>query len=151
MIYAEETYDDVIDEIKPLLTANHEEIAFFDERVPLIPNYHMYKELEDQGFLSIFTVRTDERELIGYCIIFITPHIHYSTTVMATVDIIYINPAHRGKMAGIRLIKFTEKTLKERGVDIILHRVPKQNDFSPMLKRLGYTEAETVYSHYIGA
>lgn len=150
MIYLKETYDEVIDEIKPLLENHWEEIALYKDKVPFSPNYFMYKDLEEKDILDIFTARTDENVLVGYCITFTMPHIHYSTTITSTVDILYIDPLYRGKMAGLRLIKFAENQLKEKGVKILFQHIKPEHDFSPLLKRIGYGKFEDIYSHYLG-
>ena len=149
MNYSKETYDDVIEEIKPILEDHYQEIALHKDKIELNPNYFMYKELEDKGFVDIFTAR-DKNKLVGYCIVFTMPHIHYSTTLMSNVDIFYIAPEYRGKMAGIRLIKYVEKELKEKGVEMLFHHVKVAHDFSPMLERLGYEKTEYIYGNYIG-
>ena len=150
MKYDKEVFDDVIVEIIPLLHLHWEEIALNKERVPFDPNYVQYKALEQQGILDIFTARSDEGELVGYCITFTTPHLHYWSTVMSHVDIFFITPEYRGKMAGARLITFVENRLKEKGVKILNHHVKVEHDFSPILKRLKYNQIESIYSKYIG-
>jgi len=150
MKYSVETYDEVIEDIKPLLEGHWEEIALYKDEVTFAPNYFMYKELEEKNLLDIFTARTDKGKLIGYCIVFTMPHMHYSTTIMSNVDIFYVAPEYRGKMAGLRLIKLTEQKLKEKGVKVIFHHVKVAHDFSPLLERLGYEKTEHIYGHYIG-
>lgn len=149
MKYAQEVFDDVITDIIPLLNKHWEEIALNKDKVPFDPNYAQYKTLEKEGILDIFTAREDN-ELVGYCITFTAPHLHYWSTIMSNVDIFYVSPEHRGKMAGIRLIKYTEEKLKLKGVKVLNHHVKTQHDFSPILKRLKYNKAESIYSKYIG-
>ena len=65
--YKEETYSQVIDEIKPLLEDHWEEIALNKEVIKLNPNYEMYEKLCNAGVMRIVTAR-DDGKLIGYCI-----------------------------------------------------------------------------------
>jgi L-amino acid N-acyltransferase YncA len=149
MRYEKETFDSVINDIKPLLEDHYEEIALHKDKIPFSPNYFMYKELEDKGILDIFTARKDD-ELVGYCILFTMPHLHYYTTVFSNVDIFYIKPEYRGKMVGIRLNKFVESQLKKKGVKVINHHIKYEHDFSQMLYRDNYEDAEKIVSKYIG-
>jgi len=149
MIYAKEFFVQVIDEIKPLLEKHWEEIALNKEKVPLDPDYDRYLFLEKSGILDIYTAR-ENGKLMGYCITFTMPHIHYMSTVMASVDILYVDPSRRGKMAGVLLMKFVEEKMKEKGVQVFTHHVKVEHDYSSILKRLGYVEVERIYNKYLG-
>lgn len=150
MIYSEETFLGVIADIVPLLTRHWDEIALNKETVPLAPDYAQYQRLNDQGILNIYTARNDNGVLVGYCLTITVPHIHYSTTISSNVDLVYVVPEHRGKMTGVRLMQFTEDSLKEKGVKLLSHHVKEAHDFSAILLRKGYKKAETIYGKYLG-
>lgn len=150
MKYASEYFTDVIEEIKPLLKRHWHEIALNKDKIPFDPDYDKYEELEEKGILDIFTARDDEGVLCGYCITFTMPHLHYKTTITSSVDILFVTPEHRGKMTGVRLMAFTENSLKEQGTAFLLHHVKPAHDFSPILIRQGYAQQELIFGKYIG-
>ena len=73
--YQEETYDSVIDEIKPLLEGHYQEIANNRDVIKLNPDYEIYKRFCELGQIRIVTARADG-ELVGYCIVVVRPHLH---------------------------------------------------------------------------
>ena len=148
--YLKESFDDVVIDIFPLLNKHWEEIALNKDKVPLDPNLEKYKTLEQSGILDIFTARDDSNKLVGYCIVFTMPHMHYWSTLMSSVDIFYVSPEHRGKMTGSRLMTYAEKELKASGTKVLTHHVKVAHDYSPILVRKGYKEAERIFSKYIG-
>ena len=147
--YQEEGYFDVIDEILPLLYEHWGEIAIHRDKIELKPDFKKYIELYKLGYLKIFTSRDDEK-LIGYFIVTVYPHIHYSDTLTAMVDITFLKKEYRGKMVGYKMFSESEKLLKKYGVDLILQHVKIKHDFGKLLERQGYEKVESVYSKYIG-
>lgn len=113
-----ETYDGVIEDIKPLLTKHWQEIARNRERIELNPDYGRYKELENRGALFIFTAREDGK-ILGYAIYFVGPHLHYRDHKWALSDIFWVTPERRGIMVGKRLFGLAEKVLRENGVSVM--------------------------------
>ncbi len=139
--YAREQMRDVLDEIKPLLTKHWEEIAHYQD-IPLDPNWAGYAAASIAGSLRIFTVRED-KVLIGYAVFFIG-NLHYKSTKIATQDILFVLPEHRG-LTGARLIKYCDEQLKAEGAQAVYHHVKKAHDFGPLLERMGYEAVDVVY------
>src|SRR5258706_8207690 len=100
---AQETVEQVLAEIQPLLHDHWEEIASHKDKIPLAPDYDQYRKMEEAGKLLICTVR-DKANLVGYSIYFVHRGIHYSKTLVSTNDVFYVSPAYRRKTIGVVLI-----------------------------------------------
>jgi len=146
--YREESYLDVIDEIKPLLAKHWQEIALNQDTIKLNPDYDQYERLFRVGTLKMITARIDDK-LIGYCICMIRPHIHYRDSLTATNDIFYIDPDYRQGTTGIKLFKYMETLLKSYGVQRIMMMTKTHKDVGKIFERLGYCQAEIVYTKVI--
>lgn len=100
--------------VEALVRAHWREVALDQDEVPLAVNWDQYRQMEANGFLFTLTLN-DGPMLCGYNIFFVMPHMHYSGTLHAMNDIVYVAPEHRGA-SGIRLILEAERRLKARGV-----------------------------------
>jgi GNAT superfamily N-acetyltransferase len=132
---------DIFAEIATLLDAHYEELCLFDN-VKLAPKWDKYKVMADMGMLHVVFARNEKGELVGYTVDFVIEHMHYDFK-MATNDILYMKPKYRGH--GIRLIKFTENSLKKLGVDIYVMSIKPHVDFSRVIERFGYQHLESNY------
>jgi GNAT superfamily N-acetyltransferase len=118
-----ETYDQVIEEIKPLLARHWEEIAVYPD-IPLDPDFSFYKKGNDAGLLVIYTARMNGR-LIGYAIYVVKAgHPHYMGAGWALSDIILVVPEHRNAGVATALYDLIEPDLKARGV-AVMHTTAK--------------------------
>jgi GNAT superfamily N-acetyltransferase len=147
--YKEESFDDVIGEIKPLLELHYEEIANNKEVIKLNPDYDMYKKLCDAGLMRIITAR-DDNKLIGYCICVIKYHLHYKDSLTALNDIFYISKDYRKGLIGVKLFIKTEEILKKYGVQRVIMNTKMHHDVGAIFDRLGYKETERVFTKIIG-
>jgi GNAT superfamily N-acetyltransferase len=138
-----ERYADVIGEIRPLLEQHYQEIASFKEAIPLDPDYDRYQDLELAGALVIIAARREGR-LVGYSIFFLAPHPHYKSTIFAGNDIVFLRPEERSGGLGVRLIRESERIVRELGAKQISWHIKPVNDFSPLLERLGYARHEII-------
>jgi len=110
----------------------------------LSPRWDIYLKLEDAGLFRVYTARKGHK-LIGYAIYNVMPNMHYIDVLHATQDALYLHPDYRGGSSGIKLIKYADERLARMGVDLVSHHVKVKNDFSPILKRLGYSQSEKIY------
>lgn len=143
-----EKWDDCYEEAIPMLHAHYLEIATDQEIKPLDPDLEKYQQLEDAGFLRIFTARHHNEgedgsvatrgRLIGYFVSIVMSGLHYSQTMMALNDIMYIDPAYRGGTAGYRLIKLAAEDLKNLGADILTIHMKTDYPFRSLLTKLGF-------------
>jgi GNAT superfamily N-acetyltransferase len=134
-----------------LLKKHWEELALNKDKVPLAIDEARYKQLQDVGILKNIVVYNNQNVAVGYSVLLIQPHLHYSTTVYAAVDVIYIDPEYRNTTLGARLLVAAEKQAKEHGASIVLHHA---KPYVPMiikpLEKLGYSLYEHMYGKYVG-
>jgi len=147
--YKEETYSQVIDEIKPLLEDHWEEIALNKEVIKLNPNYEMYEKLCNSGVMRIVTAR-DDGKLIGYCICIIAYNLHYKDSLTATNDIFFISKDYRKGSTGVKLFIKNEEILKSYGVQRLIMNTKVHQDVGAIFERLGYKQTERVFGKLIG-
>lgn len=105
--------------IEPLIRAHWREVAVHQDEVPLDVNWAQYEEMERLGRLFILTMRVNEN-LVGYNIFFVMAHMHYSKTIHALNDIVYVAPHQRG-LDGVRLILEAEKHLEKLSARKIIY------------------------------
>jgi hypothetical protein len=60
-----------------------------------------------------------------------------------------LHPDYRAGMLGLRLIKESEKILKEKKVDKILWHIKFNKDFRIILHRLGYVDEDVIVGKII--
>lgn len=109
--FARETLFDVIEDVEPLLEQHYRELAKHQDRVKLNPDWHRYRDLEQNGAFLVFTVRRG-RELVGYAGFFASRHPHYADLMLVSNDVLFLVPTLRGGTAGVRFIRFCEDQLR---------------------------------------
>lgn len=147
-VFARETYDQVIDEIKPLLVEHWRELALYQEDVPLDPDYEIYRAMDAAGALAIYTIRHGaERRLVGYAIYFLRNHHHYRSAKWATSDIVLVSRDHRNLGAGNGLYDYVEADLHGLGADV-MHTMTKVEhpELAFLLESRGHQKVEVNYS-----
>jgi GNAT superfamily N-acetyltransferase len=147
--YQEETFEQVIEEIKPLLEDHWEEIALHKDSIKLNPDYGRYEELFKTGKMRIVTAR-DDSKLVGYCIMLLYHHIHYKDQFMAMDDIFFIAKEYRKGLTGVKLFIKTEEIIKQYGVTKLSMNVKVHQDVGAIFERLGYKETERMFTKKIG-
>ena len=147
--YAKETYADIIEDIKPLLETHWQEVANYKDKVPLKPNFSKYQALEKNKALVIMACR-DKEKLIGYSIFFLSRHLHYTTCLVASNDVLFLTKAFRKGRVGIKLIQESERLLKNMGVNRVIWHIKPKNNFSPILIRMGYIQEEIIMGKFLG-
>lgn len=148
--FARESVSDVMSEIEPLLRAHYEEVSFYKD-IPLQPDFDRYVQAEKSGALRVFTARVNT-DLVGYAVYFVQPNLHYSSSLQAQQDILYIHPSHRKGGAGIWLIRHADEQLAAEGVQVVIQHVKARADlnFGPLLERLGYELMDHLYTKRLG-
>ena len=146
LIVRRERYAEIIDDIKALLPSHWQELALYQDDVPLDPDFEMYRRVDDAGMLAIFAVR-DERELVGYAIYFVKPHHHYMGHKWAVSDIYWMDPRYRRLGHGRKMFQGVEDGLRAMGVDV-MHTTLKAEHPEPafVLETLGHARIEFGYS-----
>jgi GNAT superfamily N-acetyltransferase len=145
-----ETLSDCKDDASELLQLHWEQIALNKDKIKLNPDWETYQSLEDQGKVKIFTAR-EGSTLVGYFVVFLQRNLHYKDHVFAVNDIIFLHPDYRKGLAGMKIIKFAEKHLKDWGVSVLVMNTKTHAPFGPLLSRVGFNHSEELYTKYIGA
>ena len=148
MNYQQEFLDQVENDILVLIDLHYKEIALNQSKVKLNPDWDVYRALENEGKLKIFTAR-DNDTLVGYFVVVVGVNMHYKDHTFACNDIIYLHKDYRKGFAGIKLIKFAKKCLTEDGVSVLTINTKVHQPFDRVLERLGFNLIERVYSSYL--
>jgi GNAT superfamily N-acetyltransferase len=143
--YQIERYEDVIDELWPLLESNFVEAVRHKDKFELNPDRVTYVTAENSGYFKLYTARDGEK-LIGYAAYFIQPSQHYATYV-AVNDVLYVTDEYRNKDVARSLLSYAEADLKEDDVSLISFCLKRQSDLPTSL---GYVLEEYKYTKYIG-
>ena len=138
--YQREQVSDVLSEIKPLLEMHWREIAHYQD-IPLEPLWDWYQRAPG---VRVFTARLNG-ELIGYVVFGIGPSKHYSGSIQAAQDILYLHPEHRAGRTGYKLIKYCDEQLRAEGVQVVYQHAKVAKDFGRLLVAIGYEPVDTIY------
>lgn len=138
-----ESVVDLWDEVMPLLREHWQEIATYKD-IPLSVNTEVYEGCEKAGLFHAYTIRKNGM-LIGYSGYFIRQSIHYSTSKWAVQDVLYLDPDSRGKMVGVKFIKWCDDQLKELGVEVVCQHVKTSHNWGALLGRMGYEHTENIW------
>ena len=149
-----ERLDDLLaDGLEDMLFDHWQEVGLDHDAVPLAPDWEHYRDIERQGIFRVIAMR-DFGALVGYNAFFVNKHLHYRHTLHAGNDVIWLRPDKRKGMAGVRLLRDSERLLRAAGVvKIIYHIKPhvllgarKSGNLGDILLRLGYRHIEECYS-----
>lgn len=132
-----------------LIQLHWKEIANWKGEVPLEPRWEEIHALERDGRIVLLTLR-ENGELIGYSMFVLNIHLHYRSLTVATNDVLFVRPDKRKSRLGLRLIKESEKYVKEIGANKITWHMKPFKSFGDILEKLGYTHEELIYGKYLG-
>lgn len=145
-VFATETFERVIHDIKPLLERHWQEIAVYPD-IPLDPDYEIYKKLCDLGICEIYTARQDGK-LVGYAIyMFRRSHPHYARHGWANSDIVMVMPEHRNARVATGLYDLIESDMGAKGIHVI-HTTTKTEhpELAQFLRARGHARVEEGFS-----
>lgn len=140
-----EPFSSVYPEASELLRLHWEEVAPYKDLLTLNPDMQMYRTLEEQGRIVVVTARR-LGELIGYVVMMLHAHHHYSHVLTATEDIHFLHPDHRKGSLGLRLIAAAEAEMAARGVRVMTLRTKVTHNHGLLFERLGYQPQDIVYT-----
>lgn len=148
--FNEVKFGDVIDEARPLLERHWNEIARNKDLISLDPDYERYAMLDEAGKLCVCIAR-ENGTLVGYACYIVDYHLHYKSTLWAVSDIFWLAPECRKAGVGMRLFKFVESVLHDRGV-IVMHTTFKvaHPAAGRLLEAMGHATIEGGCSKVIG-
>lgn len=132
-----------------LLRSHWQEVGSCPQTHTLHVDTSLYTAIEQAGGLHITTARCDTglatAKLVGYAVYFVQDYAHVQGLRMAQSDAIYLAPKYRKGFTGLRLLQAAESALLALGVKNIMQTCTTKRDFSCLLRRMGYTNSETVY------
>lgn len=140
----EENLSDCLDELKPMFALHYAEVAAYQDKIALDPDYDKYLQMEKMDLTRTFVLRSDGR-VIGYWVFFVTPHPHYKGDRFAVNDIVYVDPAYRVPELTPRCFGSVEASLKREGVSVITYHMKVYKPFENMLRSMGYDHLEHLY------
>lgn len=140
--FASERVAAVWPEIYPLFEKHWEEIGEYKD-IPLNPDFEAYKKLDEIGMMRVYTAREDG-VLVGYCVFFVNPNLHYKNTTQALQDVMFIKKERRG--FGKKFMEWSDEQLRGEGVDVIHRYMSTDNNFGVLLERIGYEFKALIYS-----
>jgi hypothetical protein len=135
--------EELFEEAYPLLFQHWREIAHYQD-IPLDPNLEGYMAANEAGGLRVYTARDNEGVLVGYAVFIVRRNLHYSSSLQAIQDILYIAPTRRG--LGGYFIHWCDDRLKEEGVQVVYHHVKEAHNFGALMERLGYELVDHIYA-----
>lgn len=144
-----EPLDACLEELKVLFPLHWQELAVFKDKMELAPQYHVYADRYNRGELVIPTARADGK-IIGYWPTFIAPGLHYGTTLTATMDILYVDPAYRGEGVAKMLAETLKDELIRRGVKLWYVGSKLHKDIEAFYESLGFTPIEKYFGLWLG-
>lgn len=144
-----EPYVSCIEEIKPFFSSHWEELALYKDKMPLAPRYEAYEQAAKNGELIMPILRKDGR-VIGYWPTFVSPGLHYGSTLTAKMDILWVHPDERNGRGSLLLYDALLKELKRRGVKVWFVGSKNHKSIEVFFERLGFEPCEKYFSQWIG-
>jgi hypothetical protein len=130
------------DNLVPLLAQHYEELAPYKD-VPLDPDKDFFVKADETGMIRVYSAR-EAGVLVGYAVYFVRRDIHYKSIKLAQQDLIFVDPARRGRF-GIRFIRWCEAQLKGEGVNLIMCHTKMGADFGAVFEHLGYAPIDKIF------
>lgn len=149
-VFAVERFYDVLGDIKALLNEGWNELGRDKARVRLDPDWSSFAGLDTGGVLKIMTARVDSA-LVGYIATMVSYHLHYKSTLHASVNAYWLAPAYRKGWTGINMLRRNEDELRRLGVvrvlvdDSVAFKNARDRRTRKLFAFLGYTPTGVVY------
>lgn len=129
-----------------LLWVEHNlEIASPGDQVLFAPDWDRFDALAAAGEDHWIVARCDG-QLVGYVFCIVKEHLHRMNTLSGFWDLYWLKPEFRKGWNGYRLIKAGRDSLWSRGVRKQYIGTKMWKDIGPILERLGFQEAERLYT-----
>jgi hypothetical protein len=145
VIYSKEKLLNCKKELIPLLEEHYKEIAAYQDKINLAPDWKKYKQLDEAGILNIFTMR-DKGILVGYYICMVLPNLHYSEDLYSVNDIVLIKPEYRNQLNGVELFLYVEEEMLKLGVSVMTMHMKTSLPFDKLCEGLGWDYMERLYT-----
>ncbi len=151
VILREETYEQSVDDIRGLLASHWREAGRDHSAVPMSVDWKTYEGMAHKGQLLIIAAR-DGRQLVGYAVWFIIPHVNYQHTPHVTSNIYFILPEYRKGGLLSRMTDLCEERALARAGGKVVRLIQRSKDpnIDAMLTRRGYVPVERSFEKLIG-
>ena len=149
LTYQRERFADMWEEVLPLFNRHWDEVEDPSITGRPCPVKESYVALENNGGVMAMIARS-EGKIVGYAFFYTYRHMHYPDKIYALNDVLFLLPEYRVTNAGYKLMKESERMVREAGANTVLWCVTEFKDFSPLLKRMGYHKKETTYIKTFG-
>lgn len=128
------------------LFAEHwQELTTHKDLMVLKPDEQRYRHLEAAGVMIIHAAWLGT-ELVGYCVSFLTNHLHYADLRVCSNDILFVAAAHRGGRLGIRLINAMEAAARDAGASLMLWHAKPATALATLLPLRRYAVQDVIFS-----
>lgn len=105
----------------------------------------IYRQLEQVGALRVLAAMQDGA-VIGHCGVLLTPSPHYGGQLVASIEAIFVLPAHRKSGAGLVLLRAAEDVGRDAGAVAMLASSPIGGRLADVLPRKGYKAANIFFT-----
>lgn len=149
MIIQEETpTPELYAEMISLIKLHHEEVASGFGMLDI--DLELYFTLTTLDMFKIVTARNDNKEMIGYMTFILGANPHRKGKKIANQDAIFVHPDYRNGMLGVKLMKASEKIVKEYGCGGMIVASKAHIDISNLYIRLGFSPYEHTFYKELG-
>ena len=107
-------------------------------------DWPIYIQLNNASASRLFTAR-DDKQLLGFVVYHVVPHLHHVGLLTATCDMISVALDARGKGVGKALIEHAEHEFRKAKVRYIVHMHRMCYDVPPLFAKHGYRLVEQSY------
>jgi GNAT superfamily N-acetyltransferase len=148
-IYEEEYFDDVIEELKPLIEEHYFEVENYLDSMLFDPDYELYSALAAAGHVHVLTARSESGGIVGYTVTMVNPSLHCKKDKMAVNDALYVDPDHRGTECAVEMLSVLEKHMRSKDVSLMTFNMKAKKSYKSLMDKLGFKESETVFTKLI--
>jgi hypothetical protein len=126
------------EEAVPLMQANYEETGTWVG--PFNPDRKKFEQLENVGFLRVFTMRDGEK-LVGYQLFIVMFGLNSPASLIATCHVAYVAKSHRG-MSAVKFLHWADERLMYEGAVGITRHSTIYKPLDKLYERMKYHKIE---------
>lgn len=108
------------------------------------PDRAAYEHLESSGLIRPIGLFVGDL-LVGWCIVLVTPVLHFAGKMIASTETLFISKAHRAGGTGRMLIKAAEEVAASVGVSGLYISAPSGGRLARLLPHLDYRETNILF------
>lgn len=129
-----------------LLDAHYREVAAYQDKFLLDPDWEKYNQLDREGKLGFVRAQLHPLgRMIGYMAFVVESHMHYKGTIIGIGDVHYVHPDWRRHGIALRMTMVAEREAKHRGARFFVLREKVDHPHGDLYAKMGYKPIDTVY------